>query len=76
MAVEVAEGVVHEGMLVDGAGGREGRAHPSRWSEWTVLGFRFVGGGERMAVVGRKGRETRPAKPIPGIECSHSLRGR
>ena len=26
--------------------------------------------------LGRKGRETSPPKPIPGIECSHSLRGR
>ena len=39
-------------------------------------GMRFVSGGERIVVVGRKGRETSPSKPIPGIECSHSLRGR
>ena len=30
VVVEVADGVVDERMVVDGAGGREGRAHPSR----------------------------------------------
>ena len=29
-----------------------------------------------MAVVGRKGRETSPSKPTPGIESSQCLRGR
>ena len=54
VAAEVAEGVVREGMAVDGAGAREGRAHPSRCPAWKVRGLRFVGGGERIVVMGRE----------------------
>ena len=50
-------------------GTREGgRAHPSRCPAWKVRGLCFVGGGERMVMVGRKGRETSPSKPIHGVE--------
>ena len=73
MAAEVAEGVVRERVVVHGAGGWGGRANPSRRSAWKVRCMRFVGGEERMVVVGRKGRETNPPKTIPGMECSHSL---
>ena len=62
-------------MVAHGAGGRGGRAHTSRCPAWKVRGLRFVGGGERMVVVGRKGRETSPSKQIHGIECSRSLSG-
>ena len=75
VAAHVAYGVAREGMVVGEEGGRSGRAHPSRCSTWKVGGLRFIGGGERMVVVGRKGTETGQSKPIPGIEWSHSLRG-
>ena len=61
VAAEVAEGVVREGMVVDGAGGTESRAHSSRCPTWRVRGLRFVGGVERMVVVGWTGRETSPS---------------
>ena len=76
VAAHVAYGVAREGMVVGEEGGRSGRAHPSRCPAWKVRGLRFVGGGERMVVVGRKERETSPSKPIHGVESSHSLRGR
>ena len=57
--------------------GQEGGAvKPTQVDAGKVRGLRFVGGGERMVVVGRKGREPSPSKPIRGIEWSHSLRGR
>ena len=75
-AAEVAEGVVRGRMVAHWEGGRGGRAHPSQCPAWKVRGLRFVGGGEQMVMVGRKGRQTSPSKPIRGIEWSHSLRGR
>ena len=62
-------------MVAEEAGGTGGRAHPSRCPAWKVRGLRF-GGAEPMVMVGLKGRETDPSKPITGVECSHSLRGR
>ena len=76
VTAEVAEDVVREGMVVDGARVREGGAHPSRCPAWKVRGLRFVGEGERMVVLGRKGRGTTPSLPIPGIEWLYYLRGR
>ena len=69
-AANVADDVVRGRMLVRGGG----RAHPSRFPARKVRGLGF-GGAEPMVMVGLKGRETGPSKPIPRIEW-HSLRGR
>ena len=53
-----------------------GKVEPTQVDARRVRGLHFVGGEERMVVVGWKGRETSPSKPIPGIDRSHSLRGR
>ena len=57
-------------------GRRQGRSSPPKSIQaWKVRGLRFGGAGP-MAMVGRKGRETSPPQPIPGMESSQSLRGR
>ena len=74
-AADVAEGVVRAIIVAHGAGGGGGLAHQRRRPAWKVRGLRF-GRAEPMVMVGRKGNETSPPKPIPGMESSQSLRGR
>ena len=58
-------------------GGREGRPSPIQAdSSRGKCAVSAPSVGERMVVVGRKGRETSPSQPIPSIKWSQSLRGR
>ena len=65
MVADVAEGVVREGMVVDGARRREGRAHPSRRPAWKVrYAFRQWRGAESSG--GSEGEGNEPIQTDTG----------